>query len=137
MKTSWFNETWKKYVFAIAAIGLLSTGGSYLISGVNWWQGQNSLPQRVKDIEHNDSIIQKKLDFLINYVENKKKSFAVGYRVIKEIDEHKGTEIWKKQYRDFKGHWNPIFIDLELSDYYGFDTYYYIDQDTHEKVYCP
>lgn len=136
METKWYHNVWAKYAMILAVIAGLSTGGSYLISGVNWWNSQQNIPKKVQEMEVRDSIILLKLDFVIEYIENKKKSFAVGFRVAKTVDEHTGEPRWVRQYRDWKGRWHPIYLDLELTELYGIEQYYYIDSDTQERKWC-
>ena len=133
----WYKKVWAKYLLIVSIVAGLGTAGTFLVKAVNLYNTYKEVPILINDIQTKDSIINKKLDYVVSYVENKKRSFAVGYRVKKEIDEQTGEEVWTKQYRDFKGRWNDIFIDLEMSNYWGYDVYYYIDKDTHEKIYCP
>ena len=141
--TKWYQQTWAKYLGALAVITSLGTGVGYLGSASNWWNNQQNIPKQLEKLNKKiDSIISEdslkdiKIEKMMRYIELKKRSFAVGFRIKKVTNEHTGKERWIKQYRDWKGHLNDIYIDFELTEFHGTDYYYYIDKDSHEKVYC-
>lgn len=145
-KTKWYQKVWFKYSAALVVITGLSTGGSYLLSWADWWNTQNSLPAKIKNVSKKadailkaDSIMEetfnRRLLIIEAYIHNKKNSRAVGFRVKKDVNENTGEEYWRKQYRDWGGTWHNIHLDIDMSEVYGFDCYYYIDNN-HEKIYC-
>ena len=143
MTNKLLENVWAKYLFILALIAGLTTGLNYMGNAFHWWNTQNYLPTQVKNLNDKidlvvkgDSLKDVRIQEMMNYIESKKQSFAVGFRVMKNIDEHTGEETWIKQYRDFKGKWNNIYLDLEMSEYFGVEQYYYIDQETQEKEWC-
>jgi len=147
MENKWYKKVWAKYLLGLAVIGALSTGGSFLVSGVNWWNTQNDLPADIKSIDDkmnsimsSDSTMKESFDMRILTIEawinNKKTSRAVGFRMKLVVDEDTEIERWEKQYRDWSGMWHKVYLDPDLSELYGVDHYYYIDEETHRRVYC-
>jgi hypothetical protein len=132
----WYQQTWAKIVGFVAATGVIGTLGTGVVNTVNHWNFYQTLPVRLDSIEVNIDNIENGDKKFYEFFDKKSSTFAVGFRVKKEKDEHTGKVVWVKQYRDWKGHLNNIFIDHEMSELYGTYQYYYIDRDTHEKVYC-
>ena len=133
--TKWYKTIYAKITAGVALVGLLGIALNYVISGVNWWDEQNALPSRVSNIERELDSLKRGDKKIFDYLDSKNKSYAVGLRVKKIFDEDKGEWIKVKQYRDWSGKFHNIYIDLELSEYYGWEQYYYINPDTHEKIY--
>ena len=108
----------------------------YIIAGVNWWNKNQELPAKVEQLQQELDSLKSGDKALYNFVDKKSQSYAVGYRVKKVVDEQTGKTRKVRQYRDWKGYFNDIYIDHEATEFYGIDQYYYIDKDSHEKIYC-
>lgn len=135
-KEHWIKKAWKTKVAVFAVLGALWG----ILEGVYWFTEKWHEWEVLKDnevhmVERIDRLEENQKNIL-QYVENKRKSFAVGFRVFKEVDEITGEVTFAKRYRDWKGVWHEIFQDLEASRYYGVDYYYYIDKNSDEKIYC-
>jgi hypothetical protein len=136
MENKWYQQTWAKITGAIVVMGTLGTIGTGVVNTVNHWNFYQALPARLDSIENHVKTLEEGDKEFENFFDKKGNSFAVGFRVDKTKDEHTNEIMWVKKYRDWKGRLNNIYIDHELTDFYGVDQYYYIDKDTHEKVYC-
>lgn len=131
----WYQSIYVKAGGIVAGLAVFGTLIGYVITAVNWWEQQKELPAKVLKLEQELDAIKKGDQTIYDYIESKSKSYAVGHRVKKVYDEEKGKWIKVKQYRDWEGVFHDVYIDLELSDFYGWDQYYYIDSETHEKIY--
>lgn len=140
MENKWYKQTWAKVVAVVAGLSVLGTIGTGVVNTVNHWNFYKVLPDRLDKIESSiDSLYKgdlKEFSIVNDFLNKKKETFAVGFRVKKTIDEHTGEPRWIKQYRDWKGNLNDIYLDYELTEYYGMEYYFYYDKDTHEKIYC-
>jgi hypothetical protein len=125
------KRIWKRIVGGLAVLGVLwgIFEGVYIFA--EYVHEYENLKEKV-DSEAFDVRITK----LEKYVLNKRKSFHVGFRVFKYFDEETGLTTRVKRYRDWNGVWHEIFRDLEASETYKVDYYYYIDKKTDEKIYC-
>ena len=132
----WYQKVWFKITGAIVALGLLGTIGRATITVVNHWEFWESLPTRLDNLSDSVSCLYKGDAIFESYLDKKSQSFAVGFRVKKTTDEHTGKIRWVKQYRDWKGYLNDVYIDKELTEYYGIEYYFYYDKDTGEQKYC-
>jgi len=130
-KKHWYQKAWGKVVATVSILGILAGifEGVYLFTEM--WHDYKELQEKVKNEDYDNRI--KKLEI---YVTEKRKSFAVGFRVFKEFDEETGKITYQKRYRDWEGIWHEIYYDLEASELYGVDYYYYIKRGTGEKIYC-
>jgi len=130
-KKSFFKRTWKSMVATLTVLGVVwgVLEGVYFFT--QEWHEYEIYKEKVDSEDFNERIID-----LEKYVINKRKSFAVGFRVFKHEDEETGKISFVKRYRDWQGTWHEIFRDRETSDLYGVDHYYYIDKETDEKIYC-
>lgn len=135
-KKSFIKRTWKTFV------GILTVGGVIwgVLTGIYWftekWHEYEVFKESEKQVLDRLDKIEANQKKLLNYVDKKSTSFAVGFRVFKMEDEETGKTTLVKRYRDWDGVWHEIFRDKELSDLYGVDYYYYIDKQTDEKIYC-
>lgn len=127
----WYQTIYAKIAGALALFALLGGLFSYIVFAVDWWKFESELPSRIESVEKDIDTLQ----LIKDYIDSKSQSYAVGFRVVKYYDESTGTWKKKKQYRDWNGRFNDIYVDHELTDFYGWDQFYYIDPDTHEKIY--
>lgn len=141
-KKRWYQKFWGKIVATLAVFSTLGIILEGIIVGVNWYNHQQEMFKKVTtletmmlDIINGDKQKDDKIVKLEDYVSSKNKSYAVGFRVFKDVDEETGKIIKTKKYRDWSGVWYNVHIDNSMSDYYGVDYYYYIDKDG-EKIYC-
>jgi hypothetical protein len=126
-----WKRVWKSALGMITVFGVLwgVLEGVYFFTEV--WHDYKILKENVNGEDFEDRITT-----LETYVEKKTKSFHVGFRVFKVMDEDTGIMTRVKRYRDWDGKWHEIFKDIEASLMYGVDYYYYINQKTDEKIYC-
>ena len=131
VKKSIWKRWWKKIVGILTILGIVwgVLEGVYFFT--KYWHEYQVLKENVQSEDYEERISD-----LETYVINKKKSFAVGFRVFKEVDELTGKTTFKKKYRNWGGVWNDVFYDAETSDIYGVDYYFYYDIRTGEKIYC-
>jgi hypothetical protein len=139
----WYQKLWGKVLATIAIFGTLGVILEFIIIGVNWYNSQqetfdkvNNLEKTILDIVNSDKDKDNKILDLEEYVSNKDKSYAVGFRVFKHRDDDTGKLMKTKKYRDWSGKWNDVFYDKTMSINFGVDYYYYIDRQTSEKIYC-
>ena len=130
------QSVYVKIAGIVALLGVLGTLIGYIISGVNFWNSIEGLPGKVDALELRLDSLQRTDRSLHDYIAKKKSSYAVGYRVKKVFDEQTGKYRKVRQYRDWKGYFNDIYIDHEATEFYGIDQYYYIDKDSQLKIYC-
>lgn len=131
-----YQLMWFKVVSGVAAFGILGTLGTATVTVVNHWEFWDSLPSRLGNISDSVAKLYDGDAVFEDYLEKKTQSFAVGFRVKKTTDEHTGKTRWIKQYRDWKGNLNDIYLDKEYSEMYGIEYYFYYDKDTGDKKYC-
>jgi len=136
VKKKWYQVWWKT---VIGAAGVL-TAVFGILEGTYWftaqWHDYQVMKKKVMTLDTGDVYINQRLITLEKYLEEKNRSFAVGFRVFKEQDELTGNVTYRKMYRDWSGKWNEVFIDFEYSQEYGVNYYYYIDKTNGAKVYC-
>jgi len=136
MTNKWYQKLWVKITAGLAVIAVLGGVANTIVNGVNWWNTHKEIPSKILMLEKEIDSLKKGDSFLYDFVGSKSESYAVGYRMKRIVDEN-GKIRWVKQYKDWKGNVNNIFLDRENSDYYGRDYYFYFDHDTDEKIYCP
>lgn len=132
-KSAW-KRWWKKIIGGITILGVVwgVLEGVYFFT--QYWHEYQILKENVQSENFEERISK-----LETYVVNKRKSFAVGFRVFKEVDEITGEVRYRKKYRDWVGVWHTIFYDEEASVLFGVDYYYYIDEKRpigEKEVYC-
>jgi hypothetical protein len=139
-QNKWYQQTWIKITGFVAGVSVVGTLGTGLVNTVNHWNFYQALPDRLDEIENSiDSLYKgdlKEFSLLDSFIARKKETFAVGFRVKKSIDEHSGEPRFIKQYRDWKGRLNNVYLDYELTEFYGMEYYFYYDKDTGDKKYC-
>jgi hypothetical protein len=144
MRKFWefIKKIWKVFV-TVLAIGATVWG---LLESIYWvtdyFHDQqihnkkiDTLEKTLLDVINGDKEKDFKIEELNDYIEQKKHSYAVGFRVEKQILPD-GSIQKKKMYRDWDGHWHEVHLDNHMTAVYGIDYYFYIDKNTGEKVYC-
>jgi len=76
-----------------------------------------------------DEKVELRLDNFEDFMLDRSKSYAVGFRVI--TSKGKTLKVW----RDWKGVDHPVYRDSIESQMYGIDTYFYIERSTGQKIY--
>ena len=129
------NKWWKVAISVITTAGIVFGVLEVVFWFSKWYDEEvayrNSLEKMIED----NKSIKQDLKKATDYISKKKSSFAVGYRVFRELDEETGKIVKTKMYRDWSGSWHEVHFDSEMSEFYGVDHYFYID-DYGDKVYC-
>ena len=141
-KQPWYKTVFKAFAAAVTISGMVWGVFEVIWVVAEWHQKEVALETKVSDLEKKlkdvisgDVKKDKQIDSLISYIESKKTSFAVGFRVNKITDEETGEITYKKMYRDWNGVWHEIHYDLYMSQTYGYDYYFYVDKNTGDKIY--
>ena len=139
---TWISKAWKTVV---ATIGVATTvwlifQASYFIT--DWLHQEDLMKKYLENIQSKlDEIIKldkkkdEKIESFEKYIDKKRQSFQVGFRVFKETDSTTGTISYKKMYRGWDGHWHEVHYDEYYSSQFGYDFYFYVDRQTGEKIY--
>jgi hypothetical protein len=130
-KKSLVKKWWKRVLATLGVLAVITGIFESVYVCTEFWHEYNILKEIVISEDY-----ETRISDLEDYVHKKSKSFAVGFRVFKEVDEITEKVIYKKKYRDWRGTWNDIFYDEEASELYGVDYYFYYHKDTGEKIYC-
>jgi hypothetical protein len=140
-KTPWWKRIWKTFVAAIAIAGLIWGVLEVVWVVVKWHDDEVRLEQTVTDqLKTIDSLTvalnnqATQINKINSWIDKKKLSFAVGFRVQKEYDEENERWIYKKMYRDWTGVWREIHLEQYTSELLGYSVYFYVDGDG-EKQY--
>lgn len=89
----------------------------------------------VDSLDNHNQDFENRLLKIEKYVNQKRSSFAVGFRVVTVIDEETGRKIKKKTYRGWDGVVHTVYKDGYLSDMEGIAYYFWIGEDG-ERNYC-
>lgn len=132
---SLFNRLWDKYNKAakiVAMLAFIVTAVEGVVLGVRFWDDWTAL----KQLFESEKKVNERLDAIEAFIFEKKSSYAVGFRVEKVFDQETGGVIKVQQYRDWLGRSHNVYLDLESTELFGIDHYYYINPKSHEKIYC-
>ena len=134
-KKSWIKKTWKVIVATLAVFGIVwgVLEGVYFFT--EEWHDYQEFRKNETHIEERIDRLEKNQKRLLKYYDSKKKSFAVGFRVVTITDDATGREVKQKTYRGWDGEVHTVYKDGYLSDLQGVDYYFWIDSDG-EKNYC-
>jgi hypothetical protein len=126
-------------VKAITVIGLLAglivgiVEG--IIVGVREYDKYTKLQTEVTKLKKHEAekhrliiSLESELSTFKKFMDSKQNTFAVGFRVT--IDED-GKKV--KGYKNWDGETKILYRDGQMSDYYGIDTYFWVDDDG-EKI---
>jgi broad specificity polyphosphatase/5'/3'-nucleotidase SurE len=135
----WYQTLWGKITSGIAIAGAIWG----ILEGVYYfteqWHEIQTMKKEWAEMKEEEQWVKENVNKLVKYVQDKKKSYAVGFRMFRYEDEQTGETKWKKRYRDWNGEWHDIFYDQEASELMGVDYYYYVDETKpppDNQVYC-
>ena len=122
-KEHWLKRAWKTKLAILAVLaGLWGVLEGVYFFTEKWHEYQELKTNEVQLIDRIDRLEKNQKDVL-KYMQGKKQSFAVGFRVFKMEDEDGGGVTLTKRYRGWDGKWHEIFRDKEWSETYGVDYY--------------
>lgn len=134
-KKVWYKTWWKSVIGAITVCGVVWGIFEIVIKVNKEWEDYQEFKNRLelleKDAKNQDSLINANK----TYIEKKKGSYAVGFRVVTEWDDDLNMFLKKRKYRDWSGETYIVHKDEYYSNHYGYDYFFYIDK-TGEKKYC-
>jgi hypothetical protein len=134
-KKAWYKVWWKTLIGILSFFGIVGGIFAGVIKVNNEWQGYQDVKHRLELLEKGDQGRDSLVAIHDAYIKRKKKSFAVGFRVVTVYDEDLGKWVRKRKYRGWDGITYEVHRDDHYSNIYGYDLYFYIDEDG-EKIYC-
>jgi hypothetical protein len=100
----------------------------------DWLQKEEVFRQKIETIETDIKSLVDSQKNVQNYINIKKQSFQVGFRVFKEKDEDTGEIHFRKKFRGFNGKWYELHYDQYYSDMWQVDHYFYVNE-AGEQIY--
>ncbi len=134
-KKRWYNKVWGKVVAAMAILGVLGGIFQGTYECTKLWYEYQELRKTVANHDSAQTNYETRLTNAETYIELKKKSYQVGFRVVIITDEATGKHIKRKKHRGWTGDEHTVYKDQFWSDQEGIDYYFWIDS-TGERIYC-
>ncbi len=126
-KKHWYQKAWGKVVATISVITILAGIFQATYMATEFWYEYQAMHAEVEKLTQEKQELLRRLEVLEYYVDRKKKSYQVGFRVVVVSDEDTGLHVKRKKYREWNGEEHTVYRDKLLSDQEGYDYYFWID----------
>lgn len=133
-KKQWYQKAWGKVVALISAVGIL--GGIFEVTylATEFYHEHKQMQQTLEYLVPGEQSFETRISNLEEYINRKRKSHQVGFRVVVITDEETGRQTKRKKYRGWDLEEHTVYKDEYLSEQDGIDYYFYVGPDG-ERVY--
>lgn len=140
-KQPWYKSVWKSVLALTLVCGTFWGIFEVVYVVATWHKDEVALSQNVTKLGNSiDSLLvlinnaDQEIENIENYIDKKKQSYQVGFRVVRQYDDETHQYVSKKMFRAWDGILYEVHYDYALSQTWGYDYYFYVDIDG-EKIY--
>ena len=133
-KKHWYQKAWGKVVAIVTALGILGAIFEVAYLGTMFYHEHQEMKAALEKIIPGELSFETRISHLEEYVNRKRKSHQVGFRVVTITDDETGRQVKRKKYRGWDLEEHTVYKDEFLSKQEGIDYYFYVDTDG-ERVY--
>lgn len=128
-KKHWYQKAWGKVLATISVLTVLYGIFEAVYQCVGFYNEYEALKTTVIELQNVDNSYESRISSIEEFVNRKKKSFAVGFRVVVVTDEETGKQVKRQKHRGWDLEEHTVYKDEALSEQEGYDYYFWVDKN--------